>query len=65
MQVGKKTKYGTRPHPNDAWGYTKELLVKRGEEATIEAVTSLFAEMDISDEIAASKWLIVNMNYEE
>jgi len=62
MQVGKKSKYGTRPHPTDAWGYTRQLLEKRGETGKIDGVINLFFQLGIEDEIAASKWLILNLN---
>jgi hypothetical protein len=61
MQVGKKTRYGSRPHPSDRWGYTRQLLDKRGELDRLDALIALFSEIGIDDEISASKWLIVNM----
>lgn len=62
MQVGKKTRYGSKPHPTESFGYTKELLEKRDEMDKFDAVLSFFADLQIQDEITASKWLVLNQS---
>jgi hypothetical protein len=62
MQIGKKTRYGSQPHPTDKWGYTKQLLAKRSELDKLEDLIALFSELGIENEIAASKWLVLNLN---
>jgi DNA-binding XRE family transcriptional regulator len=65
MQVGRRSKYGSRPHPTDAWGYTRQLLVKRGEEDSLEEIIAIFRDLGLDDEVSASKWLEHNLSQDE
>ena len=59
--VGKRAKYGRKPHPTDSWGYTKELLEKYGDSENLAEIVRLFAEVGAMDEVKSALWVASNI----
>ena len=56
--VAKRTRYGKRPHRQDAWGYTRAYMQSYGDPEDTEAVIALFQSADLPNEIEAARWLL-------
>lgn len=58
--IGRKTKYGDRPHQKDVWGHTRKYLTSFPSEATFDEVKALFESVGCDSEIEAAQWIVVN-----
>jgi hypothetical protein len=55
--VGKKSKYGDRPHKSDPkWGYTRQLIREWNIPIEVDGFISLWEQLGIADEISASEY---------
>jgi hypothetical protein len=57
--IGSKTKYGRKPGP-DPWHYTRKLVSTYTDPPDGEEVIRQFESAGCKDEIAASKWIVIN-----
>lgn len=60
--VGRKTRYGRKPHPDDQWHFTREFLVKYDDEASFDDLVRLFSEAGATSDAQAA--LLVAQNIE-
>lgn len=61
--VGRKTKYGRKPHPSDPWAYTREFLVKYKAEDQFDEVVRLFTDAGATSETQAALLVAANMKH--
>ena len=58
VHLVEESKYGTRPHPDDTWGYTRDYMTHYGDPADTDQVISLFEEAGCPNEHEAGRWLL-------
>ena len=61
--VGRRTRFGKRPHTSDEWGYSKALFATYTEPRPIEEIVELFGRLGATNEIQAAKWVGLHMKY--
>lgn len=61
--IGRKSKFGKRPHPKDAWGYSKTLFATYTEARPTEEIIKLFRQLGATDELQAARWIGLRMKY--
>lgn len=58
--IGRRTKYGDAPHPNDAWGYTKIYLKKNPIPFSLAEIVKHCEGLGCESEIAFAEFIVLN-----
>lgn len=63
-QLGRRTKYGKKPHPTDPWGYTRAFLATYAPETSVEELVPLFEELGgARNEVQVGSYLGLNVKW--
>jgi hypothetical protein len=63
--IGKRTKYGDSPHPNNAWGYTAIYLKKNPTPFTLAEIVQHCEALGCDSEIAFAEFIVLNEKHIE
>jgi hypothetical protein len=61
--IGRKSRFGKKPHATDSWGYSKALFATYTEPRPFEEIVRLFARLGATNEIQAAKWVGLHMKH--
>lgn len=61
--IGRKSRFGKKPHAKDLWGYTKALFATYTEPRPFEEIVELFGRLGSTNEIQAARWVALHMKY--